>query len=90
MLYELEHYIYHSGYGPTNETLGKLMRSLFGVRQGSSTEVTAKGGTKVMEHTARVSAKADSATQKTSRAARTSATTRRTGATARSAAKKSA
>ncbi|HEY0456868.1 MAG TPA: serine/threonine-protein kinase, partial [Verrucomicrobiae bacterium] len=24
LLYELEHYIYHSGYGPTNETLGKL------------------------------------------------------------------
>jgi len=24
LLYELEHYIYHRGYGPTNETLGKL------------------------------------------------------------------
>ena len=23
LLYDLEHYIYHSGYGPTNETLGK-------------------------------------------------------------------
>src|SRR5438876_12429449 len=30
LLYDLEHYIYHSGYGPTNETLGKLMRELFG------------------------------------------------------------
>jgi serine/threonine-protein kinase len=30
LLYELEHYIYHSGYGPTNETLGKYMRELFG------------------------------------------------------------
>jgi serine/threonine-protein kinase len=30
MLYDLEHYIYHSGYGPTNETLGKFMRELFG------------------------------------------------------------
>ncbi len=89
MLYELEHYIYHSGYGPTNETLGKLMRSMFGVRQGSSTEIASKGGTKVLEHTARVATRADSATQKTSRSARTSATTRRTGATARSAAKKS-
>jgi serine/threonine-protein kinase len=29
MLYALEHYIYHSGYGPTNETLGKFMRELF-------------------------------------------------------------
>src|SRR5580693_1455105 len=30
MLYELEHYIYHQGYGPTNETLGKFIRELFG------------------------------------------------------------
>jgi len=28
LLYELEHYIYHSGYGPTNETLGKFIREL--------------------------------------------------------------
>ena len=30
MLYDLEHYIYHSGYGPTNETLGRFIRELFG------------------------------------------------------------
>jgi len=30
LLYDLEHYIYHSGYGPTNETLGKYIRALFG------------------------------------------------------------
>src|SRR5690348_919876 len=30
LLYELEHYIYHSGYGPTNETLGRYIRELFG------------------------------------------------------------
>ena len=30
MLYELEHYIYHQGYGPTNETAGKFIRELFG------------------------------------------------------------
>ena len=29
LLYDLEHYIYHSGYGPTNETLGKYIRDLF-------------------------------------------------------------
>lgn len=29
LLYALEHYIYHSGYGPTNETLGKFIRELF-------------------------------------------------------------
>jgi eukaryotic-like serine/threonine-protein kinase len=30
LLHDLEHYIYHSGYGPTNETLGKYIRDLFG------------------------------------------------------------
>jgi eukaryotic-like serine/threonine-protein kinase len=30
LLHDLEHYIYHSGYGPTNETLGKFIRDLFG------------------------------------------------------------
>jgi serine/threonine protein kinase len=29
LLYDLEHYIYHTGYGPTNETLGKYIRELF-------------------------------------------------------------
>jgi len=33
LLYDLEHYIYHAGYGPTNETLGRYIRDLFG--QGS-------------------------------------------------------
>lgn len=30
LLYDLEHYIYSSGYGPTNETLGRFIRELFG------------------------------------------------------------
>jgi len=30
LLYELEHYIYNQGYGPTNETLGRYIRELFG------------------------------------------------------------
>jgi len=29
LLYDLEHYIYHQGYGPTNETMGRFMRELF-------------------------------------------------------------
>jgi len=48
LLYDLEHYIYHSGYGPTNETLGKLMRELF----GQDTHLVAyegKGSTRVLE-----------------------------------------
>ena len=30
LLYDLEHYIYHRGYGPTNETMGRYIRDLFG------------------------------------------------------------
>jgi serine/threonine-protein kinase len=29
LLYDLEHYIYNQGYGPTNETLGRYIRDLF-------------------------------------------------------------
>jgi eukaryotic-like serine/threonine-protein kinase len=29
LLYDLEFYIYHQGYGPTNETLGRFLRDLF-------------------------------------------------------------
>jgi serine/threonine-protein kinase len=32
LLDDLEHYIYDQGYGPTNETLGKFIRELFGQR----------------------------------------------------------
>jgi serine/threonine-protein kinase len=38
LLYELEHYIYHSGYGPTNETLGTYIRELFSQGAGQNTE----------------------------------------------------
>lgn len=31
LLYDLEFFIYHRGYGPTNETLGKFVRELFGM-----------------------------------------------------------
>jgi serine/threonine-protein kinase len=30
LMTELEYYIYHNGYGPTNETLGRYIRDLFG------------------------------------------------------------
>lgn len=30
LMTDLEYYIYHRGYGPTNETLGKFIRDLFG------------------------------------------------------------
>jgi serine/threonine-protein kinase len=51
LLYELELYIYHSGYGPTNETMGKFIRELFGLNQTQSPEET-KGGTVVIQKVA--------------------------------------
>ena len=50
LLYELEHYIYHSGYGPTNETLGKFIRELFGFNDpGPAQEST--GSTILLDRT---------------------------------------
>jgi len=53
MLYALEHYIYHSGYGPTNETLGKFIRDLFG--QNVPSQVKPSGSTTLLENTVRSS-----------------------------------
>jgi serine/threonine-protein kinase len=53
MLYDLEFYIYNSGYGPTNETLGKFVRQLFGMDPAVATR-DAKGSTRLLERTARV------------------------------------
>jgi serine/threonine protein kinase len=53
LLYDLEHYIDHKGYGPTNETLGKFMRELFGQNvPAASLEI--KGSTQLLERTARL------------------------------------
>jgi eukaryotic-like serine/threonine-protein kinase len=52
LLYNLEHYIYHQGYGPTNETLGKFIRELF---NGNVPEAeSGKGSTDLLELTARM------------------------------------
>ena len=58
LLYDLEHYIYHSGYGPTNETLGKYIRELFGQSLPLANTGPAKGSTQLLEHTARIGKKA--------------------------------
>jgi serine/threonine protein kinase len=50
----LEYYIYHGGYGPTNETLGKFIRELFGQAVPPAAAVSARGGTELIEHTARI------------------------------------
>lgn len=53
LMYELEYYIYHGGYGPTNETLGKFIRELFGQSPATATKTTdLHGQTQVMESTA--------------------------------------
>src|SRR2546426_9264050 len=49
MLFDLEHYIYHSGYGPTNETLGRYIRELFGQAVPAAAAQTSKGDTLVLD-----------------------------------------
>ncbi len=56
MLTALEYYIYHAGYGPTNETLGKFIRELFG-QFVPSPNASRHGATELIEHTARLAAK---------------------------------
>ena len=46
LLYDLEHYIYHKGYGPTNETLGRYIRELFGQNTPNPSE--SKGETAIL------------------------------------------
>jgi len=48
LLYELEHYMYHAGYGPTNETLGRYIRDLFEQNIAFAAAQAAKGGTQFL------------------------------------------
>ena len=50
LLYDLEHYIYHKGYGPTNETIGRFIRDLFGLSDPQAI-FSARGGTTVLKRT---------------------------------------
>ena len=52
LLYDLEYHIYHGGYGPTNETLGKFTRELFG--QNVPDAFVNSGSTGLMEQTMRI------------------------------------
>ena len=54
LMHDLEYYIYHGGYGPTNETLGKYIRELFGLTPPTATEEDAHGRTVILEETARL------------------------------------
>jgi serine/threonine-protein kinase len=49
LMYALEYHIYHTGYGPTNETLGKFTRELFGQQVPSTPAVRDKSD--AMDHT---------------------------------------
>jgi serine/threonine-protein kinase len=53
LLYDLEYYIYNKGYGPTNETLGRFIRELFGQVVPPSVS-DSKGSTDLIERTARI------------------------------------
>jgi len=64
LLYDLEYYIYSGGYGPTNETLGKFVRELFGMDTSAATR-DAKGSTRLLERTARVTRNGLRSTQTT-------------------------
>jgi serine/threonine protein kinase len=60
LMTDLEYYIYHAGYGPTNETLGKFIRELFGQNiPPTAATFNSKGATDLIEHTARIN-KSDS------------------------------
>jgi len=56
MLYDLEYYIYHKGYGPTNETLGKFTRELFD--QSIPTPPAVPSKAQMLEQTVRINPKA--------------------------------
>lgn len=57
LMYELEYYIYHGGYGPTNETLGKFIRESFG-QSLNQTASPKRETAELLEDTARFGVKA--------------------------------
>jgi eukaryotic-like serine/threonine-protein kinase len=55
LMYDLEFYIYGAGYGPTNETLGKYIRELFGQNVPVASAIEdSHGKTVLLESTARL------------------------------------
>jgi serine/threonine protein kinase len=84
LLYDLEYYIYSGGYGPTNETLGKFVRGLFGLDTSMATR-DAKGSTRLLERTARITRTTTTTTRsgRSTRSARTTNHTRNTKKTIR-------
>jgi serine/threonine-protein kinase len=58
LMYDLEYYIYHGGYGPTNETLGKFIRDLFGETDPRTVAEEKRAKAAVLEETARLKQRA--------------------------------
>jgi serine/threonine-protein kinase len=54
LMYDLEFYIYGTGYGPTNETLGKFIRELFGQEVPKPLPADPQFKTILLEETARL------------------------------------
>jgi len=53
LMYDLEYYMYHAGYGPTNETLGKFIRELFGQHTVAKPAAGPIDETLILEETSR-------------------------------------
>jgi len=58
LMYDLEYYIYHGGYGPTNETLGKFIRELFDQADPRAVTEEKRSKTAILEETARLKQRA--------------------------------
>src|SRR5579859_1855791 len=58
LMYDLEYYIYHSGYGPTNETLGRFIRELFNQTDPRSVTADKHSKTAMLEESARLKQRA--------------------------------
>jgi serine/threonine protein kinase len=54
LMHDLEYYIYHGGYGPTNETLGRFIRELFGLTPPAASAEDAQGKTVILEGSSRI------------------------------------
>jgi len=57
LMTELEYYMYHGGYGPTNETLGKFIRELFGQEPVKPLPADTHGKTIILDETTRSQSK---------------------------------
>ncbi len=58
LMYDLEYHIYHGGYGPTNETLGKYTRELFDQADSRSVAEDKHSKTAMLEASARLKQRA--------------------------------